>query len=210
MKVFQNFNFNRTSFERELTDLKQLLDQKSSLKENQDILPFFKKNPQLCAQMGYFMFNFLNIDKIAFEFDLFGDFTCDMVVGDSKSGSYTFIEFEDASNNSIFCKKHGKFQPDFSPRFEHGYSQIVDWFYKLNHVSSHDLSSRFHASTIHYQGILIIGRSHFMNNDLLKHRLRWRMNNVIVNSKHIHIFTFDELLDLLTDRLQYYPIEITP
>lgn len=209
MKIFQDLQFNRATFERELTDLKQLLSQKSSLKEKQDILPFFRERPHLSSRIGLLASNFLKADKIAFEYDLFGDFTCDLVVGDSQVGSYSFIEFEDAEENSIFSKKNSKFQPDFSNRFEHGYSQIVDWFYKLNHVSSHDLNSRFHASTIQYQGILVIGRSHFLNNDLLKSRLRWRMNNVIVNSKHIQIFTFDELLELLTDRLQYYPVTVT-
>lgn len=188
MKIIQNLQFDRLTYGRELTDLKQLLSQKSSLKESQDILPFFRERPHLSSQIGSIIYNFLNIDKIAFEFDLFGDFKCDLLVGDSQRGSYTFIEFEDAQKNSIFNKKHGKFQPDFSYRFERGYSQIVDWFYKLNYVSSHDLSARFHSPTIRYQGVLIIGRSHYINDITLKNRLIWRTDNVLVKTHSYFYF----------------------
>ena len=49
-----------------------------------------------------------------------------MVVGDASSHAYCFIEFEDATETSIF-KKTPKLTPEWSPRFEHGFSQLVDW-----------------------------------------------------------------------------------
>lgn len=69
------------------------------------------------AGMG-FVFNLFNgspADKIAYEFDLWGKFKCDLVLGCSTIKSYVFIEFEDAKEESIFKKiKNFLFAP--SPR----------------------------------------------------------------------------------------------
>ncbi len=133
----------------------------------------------------------------AFEYDLFGDFVADLVVGDARAGAYTFVEFEDARRNSVFATQQGRFKPAFGPRFEHGYSQIVDWFYKLDGLQGTcEMEERFGQREIQYEGILVIGRDEFLN-PTEQSRLKWRKERVVVNSKHIFCYTFDQLLKIL-------------
>jgi Domain of unknown function (DUF4263) len=203
MKELNTIKFDKATYQRELTNFEQMLTNQTALSESNDILPFFKRNPQLAAQIGSLAPQIFHIDQIAFEFDVFGDFRCDLIVGNSQTHRYCFIEFEDATEKSIFIKKNDKYQPEFAPRFERGYSQVADWFYKLHNTSDADLEQRFGTHHIEYSGILIIGRSSYLSpND--KRRLRWRHKFTLVDSKNILAITFDELLVSL--KTQLFPI----
>ncbi|MBK9460637.1 MAG: DUF4263 domain-containing protein [Chitinophagales bacterium] len=201
MKEFESYKFNLVTYKEELEAFKQLLT-KPNLEESKDILPFFKEKKHLVAQIGTLVPDMQTPDKIAYEFDIFGDFKSDCVVGDSKGQNYCFIEFEDANEKSVFVQKKGKYKPEFSPRFEHGFSQIVDWFYKLDGLHFRDFKERFGSSEINYHGILIIGRNNYLD-ESLRERLKWRTNHVIINSKQIHCYTFDDLYERLNRKLQY-------
>jgi hypothetical protein len=93
---------------------------------------------------------------------------------------------------------------EFSNRFEHGYSQVVDWFNILNNMEDNtEFEARFGSRKINYQGILIVGRSEYLrkgNHDEYN-RLFWRSNEVIVNSKRIYCYTYDELYEKLKARV---------
>ena len=203
MKNFQTIEFDAQTYERELNEFEQLLQNNHTLTEQNQILPFFRARPFLSSRIALLVPELFKIDKIAYEFDLFGDFCCDMVIGDSDNQAYCFIEFEDAQPTSIFTTQKTKFQSEFSYRLEHGYSQIIDWFYLLNHISPYQLEQRFDASKIDFHGVLIIGRNHFIQQPNLRNRLKWRSKNVVVDSKRVLVFTYDDLLNLLKYRLEY-------
>ncbi len=62
------------------------------------------------------------------------------------------------------------------------------------------------GSNVEYSGLLVIGR-----NSALKpgerDRLRWRQQNVLVNSRKVECVTFDDLHSDLTRKLKrYYPV----
>lgn len=203
MKNFIDHKFNFLDYERELNEFKNLLDSKKELDEESDILPFFKARKNLSTQIATLITPMVVNEKIAFEFDLFGDFASDIAVGDLNSNTYCFIEFEDAKANSIFVKKGKKYKLEFSPRLEHGISQIVDWFYKLDGLqNTDDFEERFGKNKIKYEGILVIGRDRFLDTSLKK-RFDWRTSNTVINSKHINCYTFDELYDLLASKITY-------
>ena len=63
-------------------------------------------------------------------------------------------------------------------------------------MSESQIAKRFDKARINYYGILIIGRSAFLSENEQK-RLAWRRRHFVVNSQHILIYTFDQLLDLL-------------
>jgi hypothetical protein len=203
MKTFDKFSLNTQTLESELIKFKKLLNQEK-LDEFKDILPFFKKHKHLSAFIGTYHPNLIKPDKIAYEYDIFGDFSADLVVGDSLTNSYCFIEFENADHNSIFSQAGNRNTRKWSPRLENGFSQIIDWFYKLdNQKTTIDFENRFQTRNINYIGLLIIGR----NNSILpeeKYRFEWRQDNVIVNSKPIMIITFDDLYETLYLRFQAY------
>jgi len=204
MKNLENIRFDVRECIKQLKAFKNLLDSKKELAEGKDILPFFKQNNHLSAYIASFNPNITEYDRIAYEFDIWGDFKTDLAVGDSKSRAFCFIEFEDAKKNSIFKTAGIKSATEWSPRFEHGLSQIVDWFYKLeDQRSTRDFRLKFGGEDVTYIGVLVVGRSHFVN-EKNKSRLNWRSDKMIINSVPILCLTYDELYFKLNSRLQLF------
>lgn len=202
-KRFSSISFNLAQYEEELGLLGNLLQQPDAeLKEQEQIQPYFKHCALVASQIATLV-QLKRIDKITFEYELFGDFQCDLVIGDSQNHEWCFVEYEDASKKSIFDKSNPRFHAPFSSRFEHGMSQIIDWFYKLDCMQhSQDMEDRFGARTIRYHGILLIGRNAFISMSE-RERLRWRVEKTVINSSHIQCLTYDMLHLFLNERLQH-------
>jgi hypothetical protein len=82
----------------------------------------------LCAALGLTNSSVELPNRWATELDLFGDFVCDIASGDRETNAYTLIELEPTLEYSIFMKLQAKkSMRRWSPRFEHGFSQLVDW-----------------------------------------------------------------------------------
>ncbi len=204
MKKFKEIDFNLRTCRRELDELKSHLDERNELAERKDVLNFFRKREHLSAFIGSYFPYISSFDRIAYEYDIFGDFKADLVVGDASSGWYCFVEFEDASQASIFGRKPGKATSEWSSRFEHAFSQITDWFWKLSDMeNTREFASRFGNDYAGYEGLLIAGRTGDLNQKE-QDRLRWRRDKVLLNSKHVHCVTFDELHEHLEARLSSY------
>jgi hypothetical protein len=200
MSKFVAVSFDYAKCLLEVQELGNLLAQNNELGEREHILPFFKGRPQLSALCGILNGSIAQADRIDHEHHLFGSFYCDLVVGDWHKKAYCFIEFEDARPDSIFVSK-SKTLREYGRRFEHGYSQIIDWFHKIDGMKEHqDCETAFGKRSIDYEGILVIGRDqHFQPGE--RERLEWRTQHVIVHSKKIHCVTFDGLYKHLQTRL---------
>lgn len=204
MVRIDSFKFNIAQCLVELEEFEHLLRKKEELSESIDILPFFKSRLHLSAFIASYAPSMITFDRIKHEFSLFGDFRADLVVGDSTHHTYCFIEFEDAAKNSIFTTKRGKSTSEWSPRFEHGFSQIVDWFWKIDDCKNTDSARNiFGDSNIEIYGIIVIGRDQFLS-PLDKARLKWRLNKVVVDSRKVICITFDQLARDIRDRLNLY------
>jgi hypothetical protein len=139
---------------------------------------------------------------MAWEYDLFGDFSCDLAVGDSRTKSYTFVEFEDAAPNTLFVRHGKKAARDWSPRFLRGFGQLVDWFKKLEDQRHGDeFEARFGKRSIDFMGVLVAGRDEGMEAGE-RLRLEWWRENVTVRSRRIHCVTYDELIANLLDCIE--------
>lgn len=68
----------------QLERLESLLQSRDALEERKEILPFFRANSDLAAYIGTYVSD-LDSDLLAEEYDLFGDFVCDLAIGDSRS-----------------------------------------------------------------------------------------------------------------------------
>lgn len=204
MKTFETIDFNPHQCRRELEIFRSLLSKKEELSEKQDLLPLFTEHKQLTALLGTFHPSISKMDRIAHDYDLFGDFTCDFVVGDFEKHAYCFVEFEDARKNSVFSKGR-RGTSKWGTRFEQGFSQIVDWAYKLADAEDTDaFEDRFGSRKIEPFHMLVIGRSDFITSSEFK-RLEWRRKYVLVNSNHIRCMTYDQLLKELSDFINIYP-----
>ncbi len=152
MKTLATFVHDPVLGRKEVLELRDLLAAKPDLKEKKDILPFFRKRLQLSGACGfYYNAGVLRPDRLAWEYDLFGDFACDLVVGDWAKKNYTFVEFEDAGPKSLFVHQGKRTTRAWSPRLDQGYGQIIDWFYKLDdRRNSDDCEARFGKCSIDY------------------------------------------------------------
>jgi hypothetical protein len=203
MKHFDEHALDRNACRVEVLALRKHLAKHPDLPE-QMIRGFFRKHRHLSALCGIYNTAISRFDRLAWEYDLFGDFACDLIVGDSVKKAYCFIECEDAGPKSLFIKEGKKSTRAWSPRFEHGYSQIVDWFYKLrDREKSDEFDARFGSRSIDYTGLLLCGRSQYLNAQD-RRRLDWRTTHVIVDSRRIVCVSYDELADDLLYYLLYY------
>jgi len=85
VKDFSQISFSPQECVREINEFEQLLKSKKELSEKDDVLPFLEKHKQLSLFTFSYVPDIANPDRIAFEYDLYGDFACDLVVGDSTS-----------------------------------------------------------------------------------------------------------------------------
>jgi Shedu protein SduA, C-terminal len=159
---------------KELDELEVLLLGNRQLHERNEITPFFKNRRHLSAALGLTNSNIELPDRVATELNLFGDFACDVACGDSVTNAYTLVEFEDAHQYSILSRlETGKIVKRWAPRFEHGFSQLVDWAWRLSTEGASTQAYRrlFGANDATVHLLLIVGRDADLTTDDLA-RLR--------------------------------------
>ena len=205
MKSFAPFIFDPHICRSELNEFKTLLDTINEPKEGEHLLPLFKRCPNMVSLLGYYAFGIAEVDQIAFELSVSGDFACDIVVGDSRSKAYCLIEMEDAGANSIFRRNGNKATREWSPRFEHGFSQMVDWFYRLGDMRQTNAFESLFGRQARFEGMLLIGRRNLLEHEEAE-RLLWRVDKVLVDSNKVHCVTFDELLKNMEFQLNRYAL----
>ena len=197
----KNFNFSRKLLDLAANDLRLLLDihqpikERRELEEKEHLQIFFNNHPiVLCTLAHLVEMSELDVDEMQFEFDLWGNFRCDVGFGNSTTNTYCLIELEGAQKNSLF-KNKPKNYPKYSDRLECGYSQIIDWFFKIDEIkNTSGIKRRFAGEYPRVNAVLIIGRSHFLNTDLERNRFNWRRDNTLIGAKNVNCLTYDELL----------------
>jgi len=163
VKPLDSFNISLEKCVTELAAFDSLLAKKTALDERSDVLSFFRTNTHLAAYIGSYQPRLTRFDRIGVEFTLFGDFRADLLIGDSVNHCHCLIEFEDANADSIF-KPSARSTPDWSPRFEHGFGQLVDWFWKIDDLrQTAQGRSIFGQDTHDFMGVLVIGRDQFIS-----------------------------------------------
>jgi hypothetical protein len=189
---------------KEAREFEAFLGNHTTLKERDEILPFFKERQHLSAYLSVNNARAIQYDRIAHEYPMFGDFTCDLIAGDWSRSAFVLVEFENAFPNSIFSHK-ARATPEWAPRFEHGFSQILDWFYKMD-TQRHtpDFQQRFGSRDIHVSGVLVVGRKQDFG-PREQDRLSWRHQHVTVHGKQIYSMTFDDLCEDTLERLSRLP-----
>jgi len=199
MKRFQQHQIKLRQVEAELDLLEQRL--KKPVVGERELLRLFSDCHDLTLFMGA-TGPFTGFpDLYANELDLFGDFTCDLVLGSKAEKAFHFIELEDARPESLF-KQTNRTTPDWSPRLEHGCSQLIDWLWKLDEQRGQpSFEQLFHSRSIAVSCMVITGRDAGWGGAREKARLAWRQNSVFINGCKVSILTYDELASKLRYRL---------
>jgi hypothetical protein len=212
MKDFQPVAFDPQTARQELLGLRALLDRQVDLEENRDIKPLVEASPNLSAMLGAYVWGVSWFDRVGYQYQLFGDFSCDVVVGDSHRKSFVFVELEDATAGSIFTAQGKKATLEWSRRYERGVGQIMDWFWKLDDMAStEEFEARFGQRRIACAGLLVIGRDAHLDHPRDRKRWEWRRQKVVVNSLPLVHETYDGLCATLlswVDRM--YPPPAAP
>lgn len=174
------------------------------LGERDAILPFFRRHPHLASLVHRYNAELDWPTHIKPELELFGDHACDLAVGNAATGQFCFVEFEAATADAVF-KRGKKGVAGWSARLEHGFSQVVDWFYTLDDMrATGRFRGQFGTNLVDYTGVLVVGRRGFLNPGEHE-RLLWRSRNVQVAGRRVTCLTFDDLLDAARERIKYLP-----
>jgi len=204
MKNLLNHTYNKTDALTQFAEYENLLRNNKTLSERDDVLPFFKRSPDLNLMISYHLPRLRQANCYASEFDIWGDFKADMIVGDRVTHQYLLIEFEDGKPDSIFKTNGQKQTPDWSKRFEGAHSQLLDWLWKIEDMrGSRDFVHTFGSSRAKFTGIIITGKGMNLQPQELD-RLDWRTSKTIVESTHLMCVSFDELLDNFRHYLKVY------
>jgi hypothetical protein len=195
--------FDPTAFREELTAFDALLKGKANLSERDDIIPFFKGRKHLTAYIGTLYLNIAVATEVCYEFDIGGSFRADMLLGSKADGRFCIVEFEPGEEGALFKKQPRKY-PEWSARFEHAFSQIVDWYCALaDGANSHDFRDTFGDQQIMFTSLLVMGRNAELD-DAKRRRLAWRTDKVFIDSNKVTCITFDQLHDALKRKYEFY------
>ena len=200
--VFDPYTRDVRALRTELDAFGALLQAGTPLSEASQILPFVRRARHLAAAFGFANHALGAPDLLALERPLFGSFRCDVAVGSSTSRQFTLVELEDARENSLFEAVKGRDFPRWSSRFERGFSQLVDWAWRIDHERkpSATLEAAFGTSDprIHY--LLVIGRDHWLG-AAGRARLVWRHLHNGISGQRTTLWTYDDLYSFISDRL---------
>ncbi|HET6884101.1 MAG TPA: Shedu immune nuclease family protein [Pirellulales bacterium] len=206
MKKLADVAFDPAKGAQELREFADLLASRAELAERADIQQFFRERRHLCALVGSCGPHGSVADCLAFEFPIVGDFSADLVAGNREPRAFLFVELEDAKQNSVFTRAGERAARDWSPRFNHGFSQLVDWFCSLDDFKRTRRFSRdFGGGHVRFSGLLVIGRSANMDDDE-RQRLSWRADKVKVDSVHVGCMTYDDLYNALSFRMRVWGV----
>jgi hypothetical protein len=197
MKALDAHVFDPAKSRTELDEFKALLDAHPALAERDHLMPLFKWCRHLTALIGTQIPGIGTPDRVASEFQVFGDYAADLVIGNSDLAVFCAIELEDAGPDSIFHRAGAKATPEWGRRFEHGFSQLVDWFYAWDdYRGTAGFAKHFGHGKVEFYGVLLIGRSADLS-PADRDRLHWRSQRVSVNTHKVFCWTYDDLYTLL-------------
>jgi len=125
-----------------------------------------------------------------------------VAVGHRTARQFTLVELEDARENSIFEVARGREYPRWSGRFERGFSQLVDWAWRIDHERQPSVTLEAAFGTvdprIHY--LLVIGRDRWIG-AAGRARLDWRHLHNGISGQRTTVWTYDDLFSFIDDRL---------
>jgi hypothetical protein len=192
-----------TSLFREIDEFREFLKSNPRAERDQ-FLPFFATHLQLCAHIGTLNDIVSTVTHVGTEISLWGDFSCDLVAGSQANGAFVFVEFEDASEKSLFRQQPGRKNSHWGTRVEQGISQVVDWLFRISSESTSDQLVRdFGARHLALMGLVVTGRSNEVS-DYDRVRLDWRSKHTNVGGARLAILTYDDLLEWLDGRVALF------
>ena len=140
-------------------------------------------------------------DMIKFELSLKGMFRTDLVLGNDGQRRFALVEFEDAEATSIFKKGTAQYRA-WSPRIEHGFSQILDWAWvRADHPNDSVLLAGFGGPITTSAYAVICGRDASLADEVERKRFKHRRDHLKVEGQPALVLTYDEMVRSMEDNL---------
>jgi hypothetical protein len=166
----------------------------------QAIVAQIKSRPQMACLLATTL-GLSAPNLIKFEMQVKGMFRTDLVLGNDGLRQFGLIEFEDAMSNSIF-KTGTKQYRYWSPRIEHGFSQIIDWAWvRSDHPNDTVLKAAFGGPVTVSAYAVICGRKASLNGDTEEKRFAHRRAALKVEGISAMVLTYDEMVLQMEDNL---------
>lgn len=128
-------------------------------------------------------------------------FRTDLVLGNNGQRRFGLVEFEDAETTSIFKKGTVQYR-SWSPRIEHGFSQIIDWAWvRSDHPNDSVLLAGFGGPITTSAYAVICGRDASLIDDVERKRFRYRRDHLKVEGQTALVLTYDEMVLTMDDNL---------
>jgi hypothetical protein len=139
----------------------------------------------------------IQVGAIASEFNLFNEFWADLAIQSVDKRRILLIEMEPGHTTAIFKRKPKR---QWASAFEHGYSQVVDWLYRLDdYRKTNQIAAKFNTKeSVSLEGLIIIGRSAALDMED-RNRLDWRKGKSVIDSQHFMCATYDEVADQIAE-----------
>jgi len=199
MSAFDSIKFNLALADSELKSFKSWLAGVKFVGET-IIVNEIKARPQMACLLASTL-GLQAPDMIKFELALKGMFRTDLVLGNDGTRRFGLIEFEDARENSIFKKGTAQYRY-WSPRIEHGFSQILDWAWvRADHPSDSVLVSGFGGQITASAYAVICGRDASLLDDVERKRFIHRRDNLKIEGQAALVLTYDEMVRYMDDSL---------
>jgi hypothetical protein len=183
----------------ELTSFKAWLATAGFVSETR-IVAEIRSRPHMACLLAVTL-GFSAPNLIRFELQMKGMFRTDLVLGNDALRQFGLIEFEDAMPDSIFRKGTKQYRY-WSPRIEHGFSQIVDWAWvRSDHPNDSVLVAGFGGRVATSAYAVICGRSTSLRDDTEEKRFAHRRASLKVEGQHALVLTYDEMVRYMEDNL---------
>jgi hypothetical protein len=164
------------------------------------IVDEIRSRPQMACLLGAGL-GLSAPNLIKFELHLKGMFRTDLVLGNDELRQFGLIEFEDAKANSIF-KKGTKQYRYWSPRIEHGFSQIIDWAWvRSDHPNDTVLVTGFGGRMRTSAYAVVCGRTASLRNETERKRFDHRRDSLKVEGHPALVLTYDDMVGLMENNL---------
>jgi hypothetical protein len=199
MSVFDSIRFNLRIADSELASFKAWLADIGFVGEKAMVAQI-RSRPHMACLLASTL-GLQAPDMIKFEMDLKGMFRTDLVLGNHGSRRFGLIEFEDAQPNSIFRKGTAQYRY-WSPRIEHGFSQILDWAWvRADHPDDSVLRAGFGGPVTTSAYAVICGRDASLRDDVERKRFTHRRDHMKVEGQPALVLTYDEMVAYMSDNL---------
>lgn len=141
--------------------------------------------------------------EVCYEFDIAGNFRADVLLGSRAAGEFCVVEFE-PGDEAVFKRQPQRKNPEWGARFEHAFSQIVDWFWALDDLrQTDDFRTTFGDGQVVFTSLLVMGRDADIVGTM-RRRMEWRAKKVLIDSNTVNCVTFDGLYSALRAKYEFY------